>query len=56
MFDDLPIQKTLFLSTHDEVVGLVLVVNDILKVDTRLLLEILEELLVEDESDTCGDR
>ena len=41
----------MFLGRHHEVVGLVLVVDDVLQVDVRLLVELAEELLVEDEGD-----
>ena len=39
----------MLLRCHDEIVGLVLVVDDVLEVDPGRGVEILEELLVEDE-------
>ena len=42
-------QETVFLGRHHEVVRLALVVDDILKVNVRLSVEVAEELLVEDE-------
>ena len=47
--DDALCQQTLLLGSHDEVVRLVLVVHDVLQLDARRVIEIVEELLVEDE-------
>ena len=43
----------MFLGRHHEVVSFALVVDDILKVDVRLSVEVAEELLVEDERDSA---
>ena len=47
--DDALCQQTLLLGSHDEVVRLVLVVHDVLQLDARRVIKIVEELLVEDE-------
>ena len=45
------IEQTVLLGGHHEVVRLVLVVDDVLEVDARLGVKVLEELLVEDVGD-----
>lgn len=41
----------MFLSSHDEVVGVVLVVHDVFEIDAGFLIQLLEEFLVENEGD-----
>ena len=50
---DLLRQQTVFFGGHHEVVRLILVVHDVLKVDARLLAQLLEKGLLEDERDSC---
>ena len=51
ILDDDPLfQEALFLGSHDKVVSLVLVVHDVFEVNAFCLVEVVEELLVEDES------
>ena len=49
MNDDALVEKRVLLGRHDEVVRLVLVVDDVLQVNTRSAVQLFEELLVEDE-------
>ena len=43
------VEQAVLLGGHDEVVRVVLVVDDVLQVDARHLVQLLEELLVEYE-------
>lgn len=41
----------MLLGGHDEVVRVVLVIDDVLEIDARVRVQLLEELLIEDEGD-----
>ena len=43
------VNKTLFLGCHDKIMSFVLVIDDVLQIDTLGLEEVVEELLVENE-------
>ena len=43
----------MLLGSHDEIMRVVLVVNDVLKIDASVGVQFLEELLIEDEGDAA---
>ena len=50
LYDDALVEQRILLGSHDEVVGLIFVVDDVLQVDAGGDVQIFKEFLIENES------
>lgn len=49
LFNDTLIDQTLLLGCHNKIMGIILIVNDILQIDSRFGVQIFKEFLIEDK-------